>query len=1066
MPSTSPRVNAPEGKTVKVLVVEDEMIVARDIENRLKNLGYTVVALASTGEEAVRTALDAVPDLVLMDIMLKGEMDGIQAAERINRELDIPVVYLTAYADETTLERAKITGPFGYIVKPFEQRGLHTTIETALYKHELERKLKVSEERYRTLQENLPIGVFRATPEGGLVSVNPAMVQMFGCSCADELLEMRVNDLYANQEHRRALRKGLRLTGVVINFEAEFQRKGGERFWASLNVRAVQDNTGRILYHDGTMRDVTAIKRALELEKEYLRDLAFLSKTAMEFVAQPPEENLHRYVAEKVLEITPGARVVAVTSLDKKEGVIILRAVAGLGKKLDDVLKVLGREPIGWEVPFSDEIGAVMKKGRLRQISGDYDRHSGGAISKSTAGAFRKLMAAGQTYLMGVLKQNALLGSVVIVMKKGHRIQNRDMVEAFIAQAAVALMRRRAEEEHHESEKRYRQLFHYMSIGVSILEAVEDGKDFILKDFNRAAERISRLERGQVIGKRVTEVFPGVDDAGILEVYGKVWRKGGSEYLPAWLYEDERISGWRESYIYKLPSGEIVNAYQDVTDKIQAAEALKNSEERHRSVVETARDAIVTIDDGGLISFWNRAAERMFGYTEDEIVGRPLTQIIPTRFQNGFKEGIQVLKAAKASRLPGQHQAVSAVHRDGHEISVEISVEGWKQGSRQFYTSIIRDVTERIRMERAIISAKQEWERTFDTVPDMIAFVDTQGRVIRANKSMAARLSRDVKELIGKHFYELLYGTPDPPEKHRLPESWNTGKSVSLELPIEHLDGDFSFTFTPFYDPSDRLVGTVFVGRDITEQKRADEALRRQAMINQAEHIFSSIRHEMGNALNTLKTTLTVLRKNYLNFDPEKRETYFNRCLDTFKVAERLLAVLKEYQKFDKLELVPIYLDRFLQEKSGLFVDLARHSNVDCEVDMSFSDIRINVDKDALIQVLLNVVDNAIAATRSSKNPTVTIGCRPLCMHPKGNDWAVITVSDNGRGIPEDELSKVFTPLFTTKPEGSGLGMAIVQKRMMQMGGEAKIQSKPNQGTTVELWLPLYSEERATKLPV
>ncbi len=1066
MSSTNQSATEPKRDEVRVLVVEDEMIVARDIENRLNNLGYTVVGLASTGEEAVRSALGNVPDLVLMDIMLKGEMDGIQAAEQINRELDIPIVYLTAYADETTLERAKITGPFGYIVKPFEQRGLHTTIETALYKHELEKKLRVSEERYRTLQENLPIGVFRSTPDGRLLSVNPAMVQMFGYTSADELYKTRINDLYVNAESKLELKKGLRISGVVTNFEAELLRDKGERFWASLNVRAVQDDTGRILYHDGTMRDVTALKRAEELEKEYLRDLSFLSKTAMEFVAQTPGEDLHDYVSEKLREIVPGSLVVAVTSLDLKQGVFTLRALAGLEKRLDGILKLLGREPVGWEIPFTDEIGEVMKKGHLRIISAEYDRHSGGAISKSKSGALRKLIGAGQTYLMGLLKQNTLLGAVVILMKKGHRITNRDMVEAFINQAAVALMRRRAEETQHESEKRYRQLFHYMSIGVSILEAVDDGKDFILKDFNRAAEKINRLEGERVIGAGINEVFPGLKETGMIEVLGKVWRNGGSEYLPAWHYKDERISGWRESYIYKLPSGEVVNAYQDVTDKILAEEALKNSEERHRSVVESARDAIVTIDDDGLISFWNRAAERMFGYTEDEIVGRPLTQIIPSRFQNGFKNGIQGLKTSQASLLAGQHRAVSATHKDGHEFDVEISVEGWKQGQRQFYTSIIRDVTERIRMEEAIISAKQEWERTFDTVPDMIAILDTAGRVIRANQSLAARLSMDVKKLIGEHFNDVLYGAAEPPVEYRLQESWSSGESLSRELHLAHLDGDFSLTLTPRYDPSNKLIGAVFVGRDITVQRRADEALRRQAMINQAEHIFSSIRHEMGNALNTLKTTLSVLWKNYLNFDAEKRETYFMRCLDTFKVAERLLGVLKEYQKFDKLELAPIYLDRFLQEKSGLFVDLARHCDVDCEVNMSFSDIRINVDKDALIQVLLNVVDNALAATRNSKNPLVTIECRPLYRHPKGNDWAVITVTDNGHGIPEDELSKVFTPLFTTKPEGSGLGMAIVQKRMMQMGGDVKIQSKLNQGTTVVLSLPLYSEEKAAKLPV
>jgi signal transduction histidine kinase len=131
---------------------------------------------------------------------------------------------------------------------------------------------------------------------------------------------------------------------------------------------------------------------------------------------------------------------------------------------------------------------------------------------------------------------------------------------------------------------------------------------------------------------------------------------------------------------------------------------------------------------------------------------------------------------------------------------------------------------------------------------------------------------------------------------------------------------------------------------------------------------------------------------------------------------------------------------------------------VECRVESLERDVRINVDRDALIQVLLNVVDNAIAATESTPRPLVIIKSRRL------KDWAVITVTDNGSGIPPEELPKVFTPLFTTKPEGSGLGMAIVQKRMMQMGGEARIVSKPNQGTTVELWLPLYNEERVPEL--
>jgi len=118
----------------KILVVEDENIVAMDIQNSLKSLGYAVPAVVSSGEDAIKTAADTYPDLVLMDIVLEGRMDGVQAAEQIHGRFNIPVVYLTAYGDEKMLQRAKMTEPFGYIIKPFKQRELRSSIEVALYK--------------------------------------------------------------------------------------------------------------------------------------------------------------------------------------------------------------------------------------------------------------------------------------------------------------------------------------------------------------------------------------------------------------------------------------------------------------------------------------------------------------------------------------------------------------------------------------------------------------------------------------------------------------------------------------------------------------------------------------------------------------------------------------------------------------------------------------------------------------------------------------------------------------------------------------------------------------------
>lgn len=126
---------------INILVVEDESIVSKDIQHSLNKLGYNVVGAASTGEKALELARSERPDIVLMDIMLKGQMNGIETAEIIRNDMSIPVVFLTAYADESTLSKAKVTEPYGYIIKPFKEIDLHTSIEMAIYKHSKEQEI-------------------------------------------------------------------------------------------------------------------------------------------------------------------------------------------------------------------------------------------------------------------------------------------------------------------------------------------------------------------------------------------------------------------------------------------------------------------------------------------------------------------------------------------------------------------------------------------------------------------------------------------------------------------------------------------------------------------------------------------------------------------------------------------------------------------------------------------------------------------------------------------------------------------------------------------------------------
>ena len=165
-----------------ILIVEDENIVAKSIQNQLKRLGYATPIMVSSGEESIVKVQEIRPNLVLMDISLAGEMNGIQAAEQIHIRFDIPIVYLTAYADEETIQQAKLTEAFGYLIKPFSVRELQGTIEMALYKHQTERKLRESEAKYRRIVEETSDMVYTTDSKGNLTYVNRSARKLLGYS--------------------------------------------------------------------------------------------------------------------------------------------------------------------------------------------------------------------------------------------------------------------------------------------------------------------------------------------------------------------------------------------------------------------------------------------------------------------------------------------------------------------------------------------------------------------------------------------------------------------------------------------------------------------------------------------------------------------------------------------------------------------------------------------------------------------------------------------------------------------------------------------------------------------
>lgn len=242
---------------MRILVVEDESVVALDIERTLRRLGYEVCGTCASAEEVLESVAHLAPDMILMDIMLRGAMDGIEAADIIRHRHGLPVVFLTAHADRPTLERAKVTKPFGYILKPFDDRELHSNIEMALYSHHVEKKLEESAELFRAVSENAVAAVFIVCDDQ-IIYANDAFLKIIEYN-AEEVSTIRFSELLPTESRDIAeLIQCCQLAPNRYQRTIQLISKPGTPRWVELATNSImlQNRCSAI----GTALDVSLLK--------------------------------------------------------------------------------------------------------------------------------------------------------------------------------------------------------------------------------------------------------------------------------------------------------------------------------------------------------------------------------------------------------------------------------------------------------------------------------------------------------------------------------------------------------------------------------------------------------------------------------------------------------------------------------------------------------------------------------------------------------------------------------------------------------------------------------------
>lgn len=260
---------------------------AATIEGRLRQLGYDVVGVAVSGAEAVVLARETRPDLVLMDVRLPGELDGIAAADLLRSERDVPVVYVTAYSDDETIERATLSGPLGYLVKPFDERDLHAAVEVALFRHRAERELRAAEERFRTLFERSLAGIFVAAQDGTIVECNAAFAAILGYQARPAIIGRRFSALLVDPDEWARLLASLRTVGAATNLELRLRRPDGDVLWTLANVARARDGEHESV--EGQILDVTERRRAEDAvrARETLRAVLAMARATAHEIFNP-----------------------------------------------------------------------------------------------------------------------------------------------------------------------------------------------------------------------------------------------------------------------------------------------------------------------------------------------------------------------------------------------------------------------------------------------------------------------------------------------------------------------------------------------------------------------------------------------------------------------------------------------------------------------------------------------------------------------------------------------------------------------------------------------------------
>ena len=771
----------------KVLVVEDEGIIAADIQTTLKNLGYEISGVVDSGEDAIKTAGEKLPDLILMDILLRGNVDGIDAAKAILDKFRIPVIYLSAHEDDKTIERTRDTHPYGFVLKPFSERDLNATLKMALFQYNAERKLQESEERYFRLTENARDVIYRMSlPDGKYEYINNASEDLFGYTpaefYAEPLLFERI--IHPDWKHYFKVNWERLLEGNVPPvYEYQIIHKSGETRWMNQRNVLITDKKGVPAALEGIVTDVTEQKKAEATIRKQQEEYRMILDSVPALIFFKDDNN-------KMLRVNKLAASTKGSTVEQMEG-----------KYTEEF--------------YPDEAADYLKDDLEVVRSG---KPKLGIVERIETGSGEKIW--------------------IKTDKFPHRNEKGEVIGVLVFAQDITHQK--------EIEEQLLKLEHKNALIINTIPDLmfQFDREGRFIDYKVKEESQLFIKPSDFLNKKIEDALPKEIADSTRFHLEKAFE---TQQLQIFEYEMmmEGVEHVYEARLAVCGENEVLSIIRDITQRKEVEKALKESEEKYKRLTQNAPIALTRVSMGGSkgYEYANDEFIRQSGYTLEEFNSLDDKEVREIIHADDRDRVYKIYDEWAKSRFKGvNHILYRIIHKSGKIkwLDTYHYADFDSAGKLGAINQIYVDVTDLKKAEDSLRQSEEKF-RAVNEISPIVIFILKGTKFAYVNKYAENFTGYKVEEVIGLEFIFVVH-----PDNREMVKKYNEARLKGEEVPDkyeikiltkygEEKTVEIHATFFA-YEGEPAVLGTAI---DITERKKTETALK------ESEELFRAVAEAM-----------------------------------------------------------------------------------------------------------------------------------------------------------------------------------------------------------------------------